>query len=365
MRHKFCVVLKKMKVILSSKTKKILAISGGVVAAVVIFLIVYFTTKKKTTTPTPPSPMQLLQSRINDLVSGKTPINNLNVLITLTVQNNSPTDIFTLKLISNSDINGVAFGTFGTDAPANIIGTQKRLVASQIPTSLPTTYTLSSPVTLPGNQPDPTLESLQLQLNQITVGTTPLNNLKVTGTLTLISYGQDYSVNLVNKADGSATLGSCVMFANQDYINGYIGISDVYPGDKFDEYQINIASLSGNVPTCPATQPVPPTSAMCLSDIGFLNQRLDDIISGKTPITNLVVNGDLTVTGTSPTLFSIQKAYNCTFSCANPKTQDPTLLIGFNNQTDASGINADGIMWPFFGPADSVHHVSVGKNITT
>jgi hypothetical protein len=363
--------------VLTSKTKKILAISGGVLSAVIIItIVVYFATKPKPLNPT--SPMSLLQSRIDNLTSGNTPINNLIVLGKLTIQNSNPDDIFTLKLISNSDTNQIFYGTYGNDAAANMIGPTKKLVSSQIPDGLPTTYTLSKPVPLPvpKNQTVPTLSSLETQINNIVQGKTNLNNLKVTGTLTFVSYGIDYPVFLNNYTVDSKRLGSCFMFANQDYINGYIGISGDYdatpPTDTslYDEYMFNISSSSANVPTCPAVQPAPIESPVCSGDIDSLNKRLDDIISGGTKISYLVVNGDLTVTGTNQTLFSIQKAYTCASPCSNPlnRTQDPTLLIAFNNQTDAHGISGSGDLFDghgFFGSANAVPSVKLKQQLIT
>ena len=377
-----------MKVVLNSKTKKILAISGGVlVAVIVISLVIYFTTKDQGPTPGPnpppptPNPMELLQSRIDNLTSGNTPINNLSVYNKLTVQNSNPDDIFTLKLISNSDSNGVFYGTYGNNAAANIFGPTKKLASAQIPSPLPTTYTLSKPIPLPvlpvpEQRVVPTLASLEIQINNIIQGTTNLNNLKVTGSLTVVSYGQGYPVFLNNYTVDSKRLGTCVMFANQDYINGYTGISgdfaDNPPTDTnlIDEYMFNISLPSGNAPTCPVEQLAPIASPLYLSDIDSLNKRLDGIIGGQTPISNLVVNGDLTVTGTTPTLFYILKTYNCRNPCSKPLSndQDATLLIAFNNQTDAHGVAGGGEPFDghgFFGTANSVPHVKLYQQLIT
>jgi hypothetical protein len=325
--------------------------------------------------------MELLQSRIDNLTSGNTPINNLSVLGKLIVQNSNPDDIFTLKLISNSDSNGVFYGTYKNDAAANIFGPTKKLASSQIPSPLPTTYTLSKTIPLPvvpipEKRVVPTLASLEIQINNIIQGTTNLNNLKVTGTLTVVSYGQDYPVFLNNYTVDSTRLGTCVLFANQDYINGYIGISGDYPATPptdtplYDEYMFNISTSSANIPTCPAEQPVPIASPLCLSDIDSLNKRLDGIIGGTTPISNLVVNGDLTVTGNTPTLFYILKTYTCTSPCSNPlnRTQNPTLLIAFNNQTDAHGISGTGNLFNnkgFFYSANAVPKVNLNQQLIT
>lgn len=355
----------------SPKLSKVLLISGVVVLLLgIISLSVYFGTKSSSASSSGPSsgplvtysptipatlapttpPLVLLQSKINDLVSGRLPINNLRVLNRLTVTNNNPNDAFTLKLINNSDKNVITFML--TSNPSNTFGIQRSpttpapTLPTPSPTNLPNQLVLSQPVSLVGTQPVPSLSSLQQQLASIMAGTLPLNNLKVNGNLTVIS-GDAYPVNLINMS-GSNKLSSCVLFAKNNVIRGYYGMSAMYNSNNrsvYDQYSVNVSYSNSNWDsrsTMPSCSPIPnitagPTQA---PTIDYLNSVLNDIVNGNIPIPNLNVIGDLTVNGNDDSLLFLNKT-NC----------DPTTLVTFNTWTSSRGINGYAGPWDWYDHA--------------
>jgi hypothetical protein len=223
-------------------------------------------------------------------------------------------------------------------------------------TNLPNPLVLSQPVSLVADQqvvtPSPyiagSLGYMQQQLNNIITGQLPLNNLKVNGGLTVFgSYG--YPVFLNN---GPNNLASAVAFVKNDTITGYVGIS---AGSKtsYNNYWVNTTFSSATAidpSTCvtnySSPTPGPTQSATQSPTLESLNLMLNNIINGNIPIPNLIVNGDLTVTGTSDSLFTMNM-----YMTAPPC--DPTCLISFNSYTDGFGVAGYGTKWGnggFFEP---------------
>ena len=320
--------------------KKTLLISSGIailLIGIIIALVIYF---KPASAPV----VESLQTQINNLISGKTAINNLKVLNRLTVNNNNANDAFTLKLINNSDKNVITF--LYTGLLGNTVGVQSAPANLPLATNLPNPLVLSQPVSLVADQqvvtPSPykvgSLGYMQQQLNNILTGQLPLNNLKVNGDLTVFS-SQDYPIFLNN---GSNDLASAVAFVTNDTITGYVGISGTRT--SYNNYKVNITEsgpgINGSacVTTYSAPTPIPSPSPAQSPTLESLTLMLNNIINGNIIIPNLIVNGDLTVTGNSDSLFTINKT-NC----------NPTDLIAFNNQLNSFGVAGNSMMWATTG----------------
>ena len=324
--------------------RKTLLISSGIailLIGIIIALVIYFK-------PVAVVTLESLQTKINDLVSGKIAINNLKVINVLTVNNNNANDAFTLKLINNSDKNVITF--FVTGNATNSIGVQSAPANLPSSSNIPNQLVLSQPVSITDQQmatptPNPTKQVgtpgyIQQQLDSIIAGKLPLNNLKVNGTLTMLT-NSEYPINLIN-ASGSTNLNSCAAFVKNNTITGYFGVSANYQSNNVsvhDTYSVNVSYSNKSwdlrpSPSCvPRADPTPiPTQS---PSIDSLNSYIDYIINGNIPILNLSVNGDVTVTGDSDSLLLID-TYNC----------DPTKLVTFNSYTNSAGVNGNaGGVW--------------------
>jgi hypothetical protein len=294
------------------------------------------TTMAPTTMAPTTSPLVLLQNRINDIISGKTPLNNLNVVNSLTVVNNNPNDSGTLKLNINvmnpsSTKNVVSFLRSGKEY--NNFGVQD--IASA---PAGKTIVWSNPVSV-ASAVVPTISSLQTQINNIINGTQPLYNLKVNGPVTVNST-QGYAVYLKNQSSNTNKYGNTIVFIKATKIIGVYGVSGL-TDNKYDHVSSDSckwgntnwdARVGGTNAPCTTTT-LPPVSTFNASNVSELNAQLDNIINGMVPLNNLSVQGDMTISGDSNSLLRINNT-NC----------DPTNLVNFS---DLAGRGTNGYGGPF------------------
>ena len=292
-----------------------------------------------------------LQNQIMDLINGKIPINNLKVFNKLNILSSNKNDMFPLKLLTSSNNNMISFTRYGT--LYNKFGTQSPLPSSSTTKS----YTKSLPVNLK-SQSVLSIDSLQQQINDIISGKTPLNNLKVNNSLTIVSKGgylktktpntyylpSEGGLSLVNQDQNKNLLDSCVLFGDTNgNVKGYYGLK-LYNNSTYDRYSVNLSYVFNNwdsrpnIPSCTDSTPVLPPEIKNDKNIDSLLLQFSNIVNGITPITNLVVNGDVTVTSNieSPLILDVQ-------------TCNATSLVGFNN-LDARGVNAYGGPFDWVGP---------------
>ena len=303
------------------------------------------TTMAPTTMAPTISPLVLLQNRINDIISGKTVLNNLNIVNSLTVQNNNSSDNGTLKLKINgttSTKNIVSFLRAGS--PYNTFGVQNLTTAQE---GKP--FVLSQPV-LVASAAVPTVSSLQTMINNIVSGKQALNNLKVNGAVT-VSSTQGYAVYLKNQSSDTDRYDNAIVFLNKNNnaVGGY-GVSKVYQSNGKAVYDhISVNSDWGNPSwdarvggtSAPCTQKtLPPIPSFNATSVAELNSQLDNIINGSVPLLNLVVNGDMTISGDSNSLLNINNV-----GCDN------TNLVSFTTAgrgTNGYGGPFDWIDWGTF-----------------
>lgn len=320
-----------------------------VILLVVIPVSIYLISKAKVA-----SRLSSLQNKINDLINGASPINNLKVVNSLNIINSNPNDMFPLKLITTANKNVITFKRYG------VIHNEFGVMSNPASTESQKNYNISSLLPTVTQDVVSSVDSLQQQINDIVSGKTHLNNLKVNGNLTVFGGGTLKAVegvvnklaligglSLVNKDANNNKLNSCILFGKDGMSKGYYGLSATYKDSNnksvYDLYSSNVNYKNtswDSRPTLPAC--VVPTDVMKSApakndtDIALLEEQLNNILNGTTPITNLVVNGDVTVNSESESPLSLDVQ-----SCAT------TSIVGFNN-LDARGVNGYG------GPFDWV-----------
>jgi len=285
-----------------------------VVITVVVVVLVKRARSNPTSSPptqpttTPQNPLIPLQNRINDIISGKTSLNNLNIINSLTVQNNNPNDKGTLKLISgnSSTKNVVSFLRAGT--LYNTFGVETLPSANGLP------VVLSQPVSVT-LETNPTISSIQKQINDIVSGNQALFNLKVNGPVT-VTANQGYPIILQNENETTTSTDyydNCILFIKNGIVGG-LGASKPYQlNGKMVYDHISVASdwsvpdqePSPTIPPCSNNITLPVLTQVNSTSIDDLNKQLDNIVNGTTPLFNLLVNGDMTISGDSNSLLII------------------------------------------------------------
>jgi hypothetical protein len=311
--------------------------------------------------------LENMQKKIDELITGKLSIENLKVRGSLNISSSNPDDMFPLKLITKAKKNVISFRRY--QVPFNEFGLMSSDKTSK------KKYKLSSPLPLkerPKGLGTLSIDFIQEQIDNILSGKTPLNNLKVKGSLTVNSggrvkavegYKDKYSLNgglsLVNKDANKNSLDSAILFGSDGEAKGYYGLSKIYKDSSnklfYDRYSTNVKYKNENWDSrsiLPACEPSALISAGSnkTKDIGSLERQLNDILNGTSQFTNLVVNGDVTVISEleSPLILNVE-------SC------DPTIMVGFNN-LDARGTNGYGGPFDWFGSYfDLSGTISAGK----